>query len=1308
MSGPGTATGTAAARPAVPTDRPRRPATTARCSARTSLPRAAFDAAGLDAAGLDAAGDELVVAGFATVLFRYGAPSPVRVDLAGERVSHDVDGAATLAAVARTASRDPGPEPSDEDGVELRLHVGPDDVELHYDATLFDAATAARMLDHAATLVADAGRSPDRPVGLLRLLPEREAHRMLVEWNRTQTALPFEDGLHHAFEAQARRTPDAVAVVHEGRRWTYAQVDAAADRLARHLVGLGVGPDVGVGLCLDRSPGLLVSMLGALKAGGAYVPLDPGYPAERLAAMVRGGRCAVLVSRTDLAGRLPGTALPVVLLDRDEDVLATLPGVGLGRRSTPDDLCYVMHTSGSTGRPKPIAVRHRGVLNNVLDLNARCAVRPGDAVLALSSPSFDMSVYEFLGVTLAGATLVIPDRARATDPDHWAELLVAERVTLWNSAPPLLGLLLDHLERVPRPPALALRVVVLGGDWAPVTMPDRVRALARGARVIVCGGNTEASIHSTCWEVGVVDPDRPSIPYGRPMANQRTYILDDALQPVPPGVAGELCLAGVGLAREYLDLPEATADRFVEWSYGDVTDRIYRTGDLARFRPDGVIELLGRMDFQLKINGVRVDLGEIEAVLRRHPGVRETAVAAHDGRLVGYVVTRDPAPTDDDLRRLAARYLPATLLPAAIVRLEALPLTPNGKLDRAGLPAPQVATGPFREARSATERVLTEVLADVLAVPRVGVDDDFIALGGDSIRAILVASRARARGIDVTSSRILQLRTVAAVAAGALPAGPPDAVAVSAGPLVTLDAADRAELADRYPGLAEVWPVTSLQAGILFESLLDESTAGAYLVQAVYHLAGPVDGARLRAAGRAVLERHPNLRVAFAHDVEVGPVQVVVDGLDLPWQEVDLAHLPADRQEEAVERFLADDAAVRIDPAAPPLLRMTLLRLGSQRARLVVTVHHLIVDGWSEQVLGGELVQLAEGRTLQPVRPYRDFLAWWGGRDHDAALRAWKQELDGVTGPTTLAAPGTPRTRSGDVADVRLPLTPGDLAPATGLGVTASTVARGAWAAVLAELTGRADVVFGATVAGRPGELDGVESMVGLFINTVPVRVQVDPGLPVDGFLSTVQRRQDAMADHVHQGLTELHQALGVDALFDTLVVVQSYPPVTAGAAGGSSLRVTRVESRARSTYPLVLVVEADAVTLQYDSLRFTRERAEGLLARFRAVAERLARGGTHPVAAVLEDRPGPSREQALCDLFAQVLGVETVRADDNLFRLGCTSLTATRIIGRLRRDLGLEASIAMIFQHPTAGELATLVTPARPRPALRPTTTVV
>ncbi|KAA0909486.1 amino acid adenylation domain-containing protein, partial [Streptomyces apricus] len=356
----------------------------------------------------------------------------------------------------------------------------------------------------------------------------------------------------------------------------------------------------------------------------------------------------------------------------------------------PDHLCYIIHTSGSTGAPKPIALHHRGVVNNITDLNSRFHAGPHDAVLSLSSPSFDMSVYEYLGITAAGGTVVIPSAHRTKDPAHWSDLLTEHRVSVWNSAPALLDLLVDHLEQSGAEPLPHMRAAMLGGDWIPVPLPARARAVAPAMRLFTLGGATEASIHSTLYEVVHDDPRWTSIPYGRPMANQRTYILDDAFQPVPPGVPGELYLAGTGLARGYLDQPERTAERFLQWSHGEVSERLYRTGDLARFGEDGLIELLGRKDFQVKLNGLRVELGEIEAVLRSHPAVQHSAVVAHRNQLVAYVVVQDPAGADTDaLRALTAEHLPPYMVPEVIVPLERLPLTPNGKVDRTSLPEPR-------------------------------------------------------------------------------------------------------------------------------------------------------------------------------------------------------------------------------------------------------------------------------------------------------------------------------------------------------------------------------------------------------------------------------------------------------------------------------------------------------------------------------------------------------------------------------------------------------------------------------------------
>ncbi|TPQ17472.1 non-ribosomal peptide synthetase [Streptomyces sporangiiformans] len=1248
----------------VPTDQPRRPGSAARCTA--------VETVGLEARSVR---DSVLAAAFAALLHRYtgqdrialaGPDGEVRFQVTGETTLRDLAEGATTAHATGTCpvGFTAGAAPS-ADGApfELRLVVHGEKAELHYDAELFEHTTALRLLDHYRTLLVDGLRHPDRTVNRLRLLGDEELRRTLVEWNRTETELPNQGCLHEAFEARADSAPEAVAVVHGDERLTYRQVNAAANRLAHHLRSLGVGPDLRVGLCLDRSAQLLVAELAVLKAGGAYVPLDPDYPAQRIAAMVAGTSCTVMISREELTGNLPEggeQSPPLVLLDRDADVLARLPEHNPGRVADPDHLCYIIHTSGSTGAPKPIALHHRGVLNNIADLNSRYGVGPGDGVLALSSPSFDMSVYEFLGLTIAGGTVIVPDAGRTKDPGHWAELLVAEDVTVWNSAPALLNLLTDHLEQTGAEPLPRLRLALLGGDWVPVTLPDRVRAVAPDLRFVVMGGATESSIHSTIHEVDKVDPDWTSIPYGRPMANQRTYILDDALQPVPPGVPGELYLAGTGLARGYLDQPERTAERFLDWSYGDVVrgERLYRTGDAARFGQDGLIELIGRKDFQVKIHGLRVELGEIETVLRSHPGVRQSVVVARSNRLVAYVVPED---TDSDavggtvdtaaLLSLAADRLPEYMVPSAVVALERLPLTPNGKLDRLGLPEPEFTTAAYRAPGSAEEKILAAVYAEVLGVDRVGADDDFLAAGGDSIRAIQVVTRARARGLEVTPRQILQCRTVAALAQAATGADAGAAAYAASAPLADPDSAEFRAWQRRYPGLSDIWPLTSLQSGILFESTLSDTGYDAYQMQTVFHLSGEVDPARMRAAGQALLDRYANLRVAFVPDADDNLVQLVLDGVELPWREVDLGTVPDARRDEAFRRFLAEDYATHFDRTTPPLLRLTLVRFGPARYELVLTTHHVLIDGWSEPILTQDLLRLyasdGDASGLPAVREFRDFLAWLNRQDRAGTARVWADELAGVDEPTLLAPAGATRAEvpgSGDVApgdtgsgdigsgdiwsgdtgagdagsrevlarEIGLTLTEEEsgrlFRRASELGVTVNTLVQGVWAVLLSGLTGREDVVFGATVSGRPASLPGVESMVGLFINTLPVRVRCAPGDTVADLLTGLQGRQSVLLDHHHLGLADIHQETGLDALFDTLVAFQSYPMDHVGIAEASAaagIEVTGVDAEGAANYPLALIVETDPsvrLSLQYHRDVFTQDAVDDIAVRLHEV----------------------------------------------------------------------------------------------------------
>ncbi|MGW1374651.1 non-ribosomal peptide synthetase [Streptomyces sp. NPDC002446] len=753
----------------LPTDRPRLPAA---ASERTGVERLRLDGPARTAP------DEVLLAAFAALLHRLSGQAefgfPVRTPSAGAvRLSCTVTDGTALDELARDVLAGPVPATAGAWPDECELVLLPRDkgaeedrgeatgeeprlLELRYHAGLFTPATIARLLTSYRTLLDDGLAHPGRPVSRLRLLPDSELHRMLVEWNDTATDLPHEVCLHTAFEARVRQAPEALALTGGGQEWTYREVNAAANRLAHHLRGLGIGPDQRVGICLDRSPELLTAVLGVLKSGGAYVPLDPEYPKQRLASMVTGSSCAVIISRSELAANLPvPDTRPgggMLLLDRDEALLADGPDHDPEGGAGPDDLAYIIHTSGSTGAPKPIALRHRGVMNNLADLNSRFEVGAGDRVLALSSPSFDMSVYEFLGLTTAGGTVVLPDPGRAKDPEHWAELLAAHRVTIWNSAPALLELAVDHLESTGAQPLGDLRLALLGGDWIPVSLPERTRRAAPGLRFVALGGATESSIHSTLYEVESTDPGWTSIPYGRPMANQRTYILDEGLRPVPPGVPGELHLAGIGLARGYLDQPERTAERFFEWSCGEVSgERLYRTGDVARYGPDGLIELLGRSDFQVKLNGLRIELGEIEAALRAHDAVKDAVVAAHtdaagERRLVGYVVTRAGRTVRPRvLGEFVAGSLPRYMVPSTVMVLERLPLTANGKVDRKSLPAPSDAPEESQQAyaapATATEEKVAEVFATVLAAPRIGAHTGFFAAGGNSLQAMRAVTR---------------------------------------------------------------------------------------------------------------------------------------------------------------------------------------------------------------------------------------------------------------------------------------------------------------------------------------------------------------------------------------------------------------------------------------------------------------------------------------------------------------------------------------------------------------------------------------
>ncbi|MFI7323058.1 amino acid adenylation domain-containing protein, partial [Streptomyces venezuelae] len=1601
----------------------------------------------------------------------------------------------------------------------LAIGVVPDDrieIRVTYRPDVFDGQRALQVGRQLTRVLEQIAADPTLRVGDIDVLATAERTAVVERWNDTDR--PVATGtLGELFDAQARRTPDAPAVIGADRQWTYAELARAADRLAHGLLARGVGRGDLVGVVMERSVDVVAVLLGVARAGAAFVPVDPAYPAERIAHVLTDAQPALVVCTTVTEPVVPVTRAGPERWVHDDAPDSVPEGVVplSGRPPRPggpgpchvSDAAYVIYTSGSTGTPKGVVVTHGGIANLATGQIERFAVRPSSRVLQLASWSFDAAVSEMCMALLSGAALVVVDGDRLPPHGSLDELAAEFGITHMTVPPSVLGTV-DAL------PDTVETLVVAGEEC-----PPRLARRWSDRRLVNAYGPTEVTVCAAMseplrpgrgrQEQGEAQGEDP-VPVGRPLINTRAYVLDDFLKPVGPGTEGELYVVGPGLARGYLGRPGLSAGRFVACPFGDglgAGRRMYRTGDLVRWTADGELLFVGRADEQVKVRGFRVELGEVEAVLAGHEAVGQAVVVARqDGpgaekRLIGYAVP-DSGEREVDaegLRAYVAEALPEYMVPAAVVVLDELPLTVNGKVDRSALPAPDFAARVAgRAPRTETERVLCALFAEVLGLERVGVEDGFFELGGDSISSMQLASRARQAGLilmprqvfeektaerlalvaetaesgaapvtdtgtgvvpwtpvmralgeRVTSPQFAQwvvLGTPAGLRRGVLAAGlgavldrhdmlrarvvpgelrlvveEPGAVDVEgliecvdasdgavdvgelareaagrldpargemvravwadAGPersgqlilvahhlvvdgvswrvlvpdlraaceavaegrvpeldpvgtsfrrwaeLLTADATGEhrvAELQDwltflgddvkplarraldpavdtartlrrsswvvpseqaevllgrtpsafhcgvddvllaaltgavahwrpeSMPGLlidveghgresfgtdggvdlsrtvgwftsahpvrttasgidlvqvldggpaagallksvkeqlravpggdglgyellrhlnpqtapvlrarpapeigfnymgrftaparesgadavwqltgdtaiggtvppamplhhaleanaavrdtpggpeltltlswagdlvptaeaerlgstwaamlgglaghtvadttagghtpadfpllgaaltqadveeletlvtapADVWPLSPLQEGMLFHATYDESGPDVYEGQRALDLEGPLDAARLRAAWQAMLRRHPILRASFHRLTSGEAVQIVGGDIELPWSAADLTHLGAAEARTETERLAERERARRIDVTRPPLMRLLLIRLAEHRHHLVITSHHLIMDGWSLPVLIGDLTAVYEAlaaggdeRDLPAAMSYREYLAWLGRQDGDAARRAWRAELDGLDEPT-LVVPSD---------EVRVPVVPervrfafpeelsrGVAALARDRGLTVNTLVQGAWALLLARLAGRADVVFGATVAGRPTDLPGAESAIGLFINTLPVRVRLDARQPVAEMLAELQQRQVALMAHQHTGLSEIRRLAGPGAEFDTLVVYENYPHPPSGGATPASLTIRPAGApQDMGHYPLTFVV-SPGTPMQGDFVHrpdvCDRARAEQMIASLIRILEQLVADPQAPV----------------------------------------------------------------------------------------------
>ncbi|WP_431874347.1 amino acid adenylation domain-containing protein [Micromonospora marina] len=1158
--------------------------------------------------------------------------------------------------------------------------------EIEFNTDLFTPETAERLLrNYAQLLTSLATTGIDTAVSVPSMLREEERRLILDEWNDTRTEYPG-GTVVDIIEEQVRRSPEALAVEFGNERWSYERLNRQANRVAnrvrRVLEAAEAGPFVGV--YMERSVEMVVALLAIVKAGYAYVPIDPDYPPARVDFMIRDADLPLILTQERHRSALGSTEAQVLVLPEPTrpDENDTNPN----RRLGPDSPVYMIYTSGSTGQPKGVINRHSALANRLhwmqsaypLSGDDRNGVR-GDRVLQKTPYSFDVSVWEFFWPLMFGAAIVVAKPGGHRDPDYLAELIHSSEVSTVHFVPSMLNVFLEVGALADR--CRTLKRVICSGEALPRRTLDVFFATLPSCELHNLYGPTEAAIDVSAW---ACTPDYPAklVPIGKPIANVRLYVLDENLRLQPIGVPGELCIGGVAVATGYHHRDELSARVFVGDPYSPTPGgRLYRTGDLARFLPDGQIQYLGRIDNQVKLHGLRVEPDEIAAVLRQIETVQDAAVVVYDSgnsqALAAYVVcsTFDP----DDLRGRLRVLLPEFLVPQYVIDVPALPTTPNGKLDRRALPAPttvaatpadRAGVAPSTEAERDVARVWQEVLG---AGGPLGVESNFFALGGDSIMALRVVSRLRAAGYAVSVRDVFTGLTIKELAASLTPDAAP-AANLDMAAFTQVSEEDRASLP---PMADDAWPLTKLQSGMIYHSLLDADSP-------VYHdifdyelVGGITDVAHLSRAIRETVRGRAQLRSYFDLERFSEPLQVVLSpdaaGAQPSMDLVDISHLPGGLQDQVVEEWIENEKRRPFDLAKPPIRFCVHVRSAS-RANLTLSFHHSILDGWSVALVVDEIrrryAELSAGGTPDATTPAEPSYGAYVALERAGSRRpenhaAWRSLLDGFAA-TLLAG----RHGSVSASEIEVSLlertVPAALerrlrARAASLGIPLKSLYLAAHCESLARHTGVNRVVTGLVGNGRP-EIPGGADMVGLFLNTLPFPVNVGDAdnstLP-----SAVFERERELLPLQNFPLADIEQQHG-GPLFD---VAFNYTDFHTYADAPGSVSIDSARYFELTNFPMTVHVHFDhfagsmQVAVAHDAARIKAGAVEAFLDDFLAAlvsydTGRAAGGDVHET------------ERVVAGVIAQAVGREELGAGENYLEAGVDSITSIRILVKLRK----------------------------------------
>ncbi len=1084
------------------------------------------------------------------------------------------------------------------------------EIQYSYNTDLFDRSTIERFAEHYGILLESITATPDRSLSKLQLLTQLQRDQLLTQWSGLDVAYPSKQCIQQLFEMQAAKNSDAVAVVFEGNQLTYGTLNRKANQLAHFLKAQGVGSEVLVGMCVERSLEMMVGILGILKAGGAYLPLEPELPDGKLRQILQDAGVHWVLTTSTLAGKIPKSYQTLYL---DQEISAQYPTEAITDVSfNPQQLAYMLYTSGTTGIPKGVGVTHGNLVNQYYAWETSYELEFADVHLQMARYTFDVFAGDWVRALCSGGKLVICSRERLLQPVELYALMQREHVTVAEFVPAVLRALAQHLDETQQH-LVFMRLLICGSDrWYLEEYKKFLKLCGPTTRLINSYGLTEATIDSTYFESKAAESlTRELVPIGRRFANTHSYILDRWLNPVPIGVPGELYIGGAGVVRGYFNRPELTAERFIPDPFNEKAgERLYKTGDVVRYLPDGNIEHLGRTDHQVKIRGLRIELGEIEATLLQHSQIREAVVVARDEstsgnqRLVAYVVGNEAQLEVDELRGYLKEYLVDYMIPSVIVLLEQLPLNANGKIDRKALPEPSM-DGQFANQyvapRTEAEEKIAAIWADVLKLDTVGMHDNFFQLGGHSLLAMILIERMRRQGFhaDVRSLFITQnlaefvvtldQNCAAEVPDNKIPSGcqriTPDML-----PLISLNQAEIDSIIQHVPGgarnIQDIYSLTPFQEGILFHHLISPD-GDPYLLSSLLAFDARNNLDRFLSALQSVINRHDILRTAVMWEELSVPVQVVLREVALPITEVTLNPTPGDVAKQLQERF--DPRHFRLDIRQAPLIQVyTAWDEQHDRWLLLILEHHLALDHVAMEAVLKEVsaLLLDQSEQLSQPLPFRNFVAQarlgMKPEEHEAFFKKLLGKVDEPTAPFELLdVQGDGSDIAEAIIDLEGAFDQRIRACVKSIGVSAASVFHLAWAQVLALISGRETVVFGTVLLGRTQRADEADRMLGMFINTLPVSFDITE----IGCKVSVQKMHRLLAElmrHEDASLALAQRCSAVPSpapLFSTLLnyrhsVNESNDASESSASVWKSMGIEVLKEDERTNYPLTLSID--------------------------------------------------------------------------------------------------------------------------------------